>query len=150
MILIMKKFERTRYNSMCDGSTWFILGLVAACCVVPCFLGDGIWSTIICLVMLAFMLLTFIGIYYRIDGDKHVVYSFFIPTAYPIGKIKEIKPTKIFSHHQRHHWLTTKQSLLPTEKFSKALFLSLYRPCVKRILSDIFSPSIPKLSIWHR
>lgn len=44
--------------------------------------------------MLVFVLLTFIGIYYRIDGNKLVVYSFFVPTAYPIDKIKEIKPTK--------------------------------------------------------
>ena len=90
----MENFGGTRYSSMWDGSTWLILGLVAACCVVPCFLDDGIWSTIICLVMLAFVLVTFLSIYYRIDGDKLVVYSFFIPTAYPIDKIKEIKPTK--------------------------------------------------------
>ncbi len=90
----MEKFGGIRYNSRWDGSTWFILGLVAICCVVPCFLDDGIWPTIICLVMLAFVLLTFVGIYYKIDGDKLVVYSFFIPKAYPIDKIKEIKPTK--------------------------------------------------------
>lgn len=90
----MENFGGTRYSSMWDGSTWLILGLVAACCVVPCFLDYGIWSTIICLVMLAFVLVTFLSIYYRIDGDKLVVYSFFIPTAYPIDKIKEIKPTK--------------------------------------------------------
>ena len=90
----MEKFGGTRYNSMWDGSTWFILGLVAVCCVVPCFLDDGIWPTIICIVMLVFVLVTFLSIYYRIDGDKLVVYSFFIPTAYPIDKIKEIKATK--------------------------------------------------------
>ena len=90
----MEKFGGIRYNSRWDGSTWFILGLVAVCCVVPCFLDDGIWPTLICLVMLAFVLVTFLSIYYRIDGDKLVVYSFFIPTAYPIDKIKEIKPTK--------------------------------------------------------
>lgn len=90
----MTKFRGTRYNSLWDGSTWFILGLVAVCCVVPCFLDDGIWPTIICLLMLAFVLVTYLSIYYRIDGDKLVVYSFFIPTAYPIDKIKEIKPTK--------------------------------------------------------
>ncbi len=90
----MEKFGGARYNSMWDGSTYFILGLVAAYCVVPCFLDDGIWPTIICLVMLAFVLVTLLSIYYRIDGDKLVVYSFFIPTAYPIDKIKEIKPTK--------------------------------------------------------
>lgn len=90
----MKKYRGTRYNSQWDGSTWFILGLVAVCCVVPCFLNDGIWPTIICLVMLAFVLVTLLSIYYRIDGDKLVVYSFFIPTIYPIDKIKEITPTK--------------------------------------------------------
>lgn len=90
----MKKFEGTVYNSMWDGSIWCILGLVAACCLVPCFLDDGIWPIVICLVMLLFVLLAFIGIYYRIDGDKLVVYTFFVPTVYPIDKIKEIKPTK--------------------------------------------------------
>lgn len=90
----MEKYGGTRYNSQWDESTWFILGLVAVCCVVPCFLDDGIWPTIISIVMLAFVLVTFLSIYYHIDGDKLVVYSFFIPTAYPIDKIKEIKPTK--------------------------------------------------------
>lgn len=90
----MERYGGTRYNSQWDGSTWFILGLVAVCCVVPCFLDDGILPTIICIVMLAFVLVTFLSIYYRIEGDKLVVYSFFIPTAYPVDKIKEIKPTK--------------------------------------------------------
>lgn len=90
----MGKFGGTWYNSRWDGSTWFILGFVAVCCIVPCFLDDGIWPTIICLVMLAFVLVTFLSIYYRIDGDKLIVYSFFIPTFYPIEKIKEIKPTR--------------------------------------------------------
>lgn len=44
--------------------------------------------------MLAFVLVTFCSIYYKIYGNKLVVYSFFIPTAYPIDKIKEIKPAK--------------------------------------------------------
>lgn len=90
----MEKYRGTRYNSQWDGSTWFMLGLVAVCCVVPCFLDDGIWPTIIYLVMLAFVLVTLLSIYYRIDGDKLMVYSFFIPAIYPIDKIKEIKPTK--------------------------------------------------------
>ena len=90
----MKKFGGTKYNSMWDGSTWLMLGFVVACCLVPCFLDDSIWLITLCLAMLAFVLLTFIGIYYRIDRDKLVVYSFFVPTAYPIDKIKEIKPTR--------------------------------------------------------
>ncbi len=44
--------------------------------------------------MLVFVLLTLLGCYYRIDGENLVVYSFFIPTVYPINKIKSIKPTK--------------------------------------------------------
>ncbi len=90
----MEKFGGTKYNSMWDGSTWLMLGLVAACCLVPCFMDHSLWLVTLCLAMLAFVLLTFQGIYYRIDGDKLIVYSFFIPTAYPIDKIKEIKPTK--------------------------------------------------------
>lgn len=90
----MEKFRGTNYNSMWDGSTWLMLGLVAACCLVPCFIDHSLWLVTLCLGMLAFVLLTFQGIYYRIDGDKLIVYSFFIPTAYPIDKIKEIKPTK--------------------------------------------------------
>jgi hypothetical protein len=90
----MDRYGGTRYNSQWNGSTWFILGLAAVCCVVPYFLDDGIWPTIICIVMLAFVLVTFLSIYNRIDEDKLVVYSFFIPTAYPIEKIKEIKSIK--------------------------------------------------------
>lgn len=90
----MEKYRGSRYNSQWDGLTWFILGLVAVCCVAYCFFDDGIWPAIICIAMLAFVLLTFLGIYYRIDGNKLEVYTFFIPTAYPIDKIKEIKQTK--------------------------------------------------------
>lgn len=79
---------------MWDGSTWLMLGPVVACCLVPCFLDHSLWLVTLCLAMLAFVLLTFIGIYYRIDRDKLVVYSFFVPTAHPIDKIKEIKPNK--------------------------------------------------------
>ena len=90
----MEKHEGTKYRSMWDGSTWLIITLVAACCVIPCFLDDGIGPTIIAVIMLAFILVTFLSVYYRIDGDKLVVYTFFTPTAYPIDKIKEIKHTK--------------------------------------------------------
>lgn len=90
----MKKYSGTRYNSRWNGSSWAIVGLVAVCCIVPSFMDDGIWPTIICLVMLAFVFVTFISIYYRIAGNQLVVYQFFIPTAYPIDKIKSIKLTK--------------------------------------------------------
>lgn len=90
----MKKFEGTRYNSKWDISTWLIIAIVAAGCAIPCFLDDGIWPTIISLAMLVFVIAAFLGIYYRIDGNKLIVYQFFIPQAYPIDRIKEIKPTK--------------------------------------------------------
>lgn len=90
----MAKFGGTRYNSIWDKSTWAIIFIVMLCCIIPCFLDDGIGPTIVCLVMLVFVLITFLSVYYKIDGDKLIVYTFFIPTAYPIDKIKEIKPTK--------------------------------------------------------
>lgn len=90
----MKKYNGTRYNSMWDSSTWLILGLVIVFTIVPCLMDYGIWSAVICVMMLGFVLLTLTGIYYRIDGDKLVVYTFFVPTEYPIDKIKAIKPTK--------------------------------------------------------
>ncbi len=90
----MKKYGGTRYNSRWDGSTSAMVGAVVIACLWPVLLDDWILPMAICAVMLVCVLLTLIGCYYRIDGDKLVVYSFFIPTAYPIDKIKSIKPTK--------------------------------------------------------
>ena len=44
--------------------------------------------------MLVFIIVAFRSVYYKIDGDRLVVYQFFIHTAYPIDKIKEIRKTK--------------------------------------------------------
>lgn len=90
----MKHYKGTRFNSRWDKSTWLLLALVAACCVLQFYFDEGIWPFIISFVLLAFVLTTFLSIFYKIDGDELVVYTFFIPTAYPIAKIKEIKPTK--------------------------------------------------------
>lgn len=90
----MKKFVGTKYNSRWDGSTWFILAFVMVCCTISCILNNEISSIIISLTTLAFVVVIFFSIYYRIDGNKLVVYRFFIPTAYPIDKIKEIKSTQ--------------------------------------------------------
>lgn len=90
----MMKFGGVRYNSRWDGSTWAMLGAVVIACLWPIVLDDWIWPMVICSVMLVVVLLAFLGCYYRIDGDKLVVYNFFIPTAYPIKKIKSVKPTK--------------------------------------------------------
>lgn len=90
----MKKYGGTRYNSRWDGSTSAMVGATVIACLWPVLLDDWVLPMFICSVMLVFVLLTLLGCYYRIDGDKLVVYSFFIPTAYPIDKIKSIKPTK--------------------------------------------------------
>lgn len=92
----MKKYYGTRYNSRWDTSTWTILALVAVCCLANCFLDEGMAPLIICLVMLIFTLICFLSIFYRIDGNNLVIYQFFIPKTYPIDKIKEVKPTKMW------------------------------------------------------
>lgn len=88
------KYEGTRYNSAWDASTWLILALIVAVSLWPVFI-DGEWllPAILAAVFLAFTLTAFMGIYYRIDGDKLVVYEFFRPTAFPIEKISEIRPS---------------------------------------------------------
>ncbi|MDE6410707.1 MAG: PH domain-containing protein [Muribaculaceae bacterium] len=92
----MKKYFGTRYNSKWDSSTWFIISLVALCCLANVLLDEGIWPMIICFIMLVFTVTCFLSIFYRIDGKNLVIYQFFIPKEYPIDKIKEIKPTKMW------------------------------------------------------
>lgn len=90
----MNKYGGMRYNSRWDGSTSAMVGAIVIACLWPVLLDDWILPMAICAVMLVVVLLTLLGCYYQIDGDKLVVYAFFIPTAYPIYKIKSIKPTK--------------------------------------------------------
>lgn len=90
----MKKYGGTKYNSRWDGSTSAMVGAIVIACLWPVLLDDWVLPMIICAVILVFVLLTLLGCYYRIDSDNLVVYSFFIPTPYPIDKIKSIKPTK--------------------------------------------------------
>ncbi len=90
----MKKYGGTRYNSRWDGSTSAMVDAIVIACLWPVLLDDWILPMAICVGMLVFVILTFLGCYYRIDGKNLVVYSFFIPRAYPINKTKSIKPTK--------------------------------------------------------
>lgn len=90
----MEKYSGTRYNSKWDWSTWAIIGLVVVVCLWPVLLDDLVLPVVICAFMLALVFAGLWGIYYRIDGNKLVVYAFFIPAAYPIDKIKSIKPSK--------------------------------------------------------
>lgn len=90
----MKKYHGTRYNSRWDAFTWSIVIGTLLLCAWPLMCDDGIVPAIICLVSFIFILVTFLSVYYKIDGDQLVIYQFFIPTAFPIGKIAEITPTK--------------------------------------------------------
>lgn len=90
----MKKYSRTLYKSKWDASTWAILGLVLVCCIWPIFLDDGWLPVIMSVAALAMIVVILKSVYYRIDGNQLIVYQFFMPTAFSIGKIKEIKKTK--------------------------------------------------------
>lgn len=87
------KYAGTRYNSVWDCSTWMIIVLVVAFSIWPAFLDDSVLFIVLTTLFLGFILATLLGIYYRIDGNNLVIYQFFTPTAYPIDKISEIKPT---------------------------------------------------------
>ena len=87
--------EGTRYASRWDASTWVLLLLMVLVCIWPILL-DGVWvgPVIVAVGMVALFIGLFLGTYYRIDGDKLVIYQFFKPTALPIDKISEISRTK--------------------------------------------------------
>lgn len=89
------EFEGTRYASRWDASTWLLVLFMVLVCVWPILL-DGEWvgPVIIAAGMVALFIGLFLGTYYSIDGDKLVIYQFFKPTALPIDKISEIRPTK--------------------------------------------------------
>ena len=92
---IIMDFEGTRYASRWDASTWVLLMLMILVCIWPILL-DGYWvgPIIVAVGMVASFIGLFLGTYYRIDGDKLVIYQFFTPTALPIDKISEIHRTK--------------------------------------------------------
>ena len=89
------EFSGTRYASRWDSSTWLLLLLVVLVCIWPVLLdGDWVGPVIVAVGLVAMFIGLFLGRYYRIDGDKLVIYQFFGPTALPIDKISEIRPTK--------------------------------------------------------
>lgn len=88
------KRSGTRYNSRWDASTFLMLALVIAVCIWPVFIAVDVWFIVLTFFFIGLILLIMLGIYYRIDGDKLIVYQFFRPTVFPIAKISEIKPTK--------------------------------------------------------
>lgn len=87
--------QRTVYRSRCDWSTWLLLIIVIACCFSTLLIDDDIvMPLIVCLSMLVFIAVLYIGTYYCIEGDKLIVYTMFFKQDYPIDKIAKIVPTK--------------------------------------------------------
>lgn len=83
-----------KYKSRWDASTWTIISIVMICCIIPCFTAEHLLTPIIiCIAALAFIIVAFQSIYYVVDGNQLIVYTFFIPRRYPIDKIKEIQPS---------------------------------------------------------
>ncbi len=90
-----EKYNGTLYKSLWDWGTWLMLGLTAAFCIAPIFLDDDGWLPVVVTgVVLIGVIIMLLSVYYRIDGDKLIVYTFFIPSALPIKKISLIEPTK--------------------------------------------------------
>lgn len=94
----MKKYNGNRYNSLWDASTWILIVFTAAACLWPLLLEDDrdwrIFFIVFTGVVIAFFIVLFKGIYYRIDGNNLVIYQYFVPTAFPIDKIESVLPTK--------------------------------------------------------
>ncbi|MDE6228044.1 MAG: PH domain-containing protein [Muribaculaceae bacterium] len=93
----MKKYKGSLYRSRWDASTWGLLLLVVAGCILPFFFDDdGLMPVLVSVWALIAMVVILRGIFYRIDGKELVVYQFYIPKAYPIDKIAEIIPVKSY------------------------------------------------------
>lgn len=88
----------TRYNSLCDWSTWLMVFFVMAGVLWPLMIdGDTIYRLILIGIAVAFVILEVIlykGTYYCITDDSLVVYVFFKPTVLPIDKIESVLPTR--------------------------------------------------------
>lgn len=93
----MGRNKKTIYRSRIDW--WLLCCVVLALAVVWAASADMYWwfamfygggVTLICAVML-------FGCWYVISGDQLIVYQFFLPHRYPIGKIKEVRKSVGYS-----------------------------------------------------
>lgn len=60
------------------------------------FVDPSIWPFLISAAMLVFIVLVFLSVWYRIDGDRLIVHQGFWSKDYPIDKIKEIKRVHLY------------------------------------------------------
>lgn len=88
------EIKKIRFASEWDSFTWILLGVIAICCLLPLFFfDDGYWPVVVCVMCFVVILVLLRSIYYEIDGDRLVIYQFFVPKSYPINMISEIRPT---------------------------------------------------------
>lgn len=87
--------KQTTYKSLWDWSTWLILIVVEVSVGWIFFVDDAFWTALIIFVATNLLVvLTLLGIYYKIAGNELWVYGFFRPSKFPIDKISEVKSTK--------------------------------------------------------
>ena len=87
--------EKLSFKSAWGWFPWAVIVFTIAVCIVPSlWLGFDVGIFIMALGFVLFEIGSFAGIYYKIEGESLIVYSFFRPTNYPIAKISSIKPTK--------------------------------------------------------
>ncbi len=81
------------FASAWDSFTWILLSVLGACCFIPLFLDDGYWPVVVSVLCLAVIVMLLKSIRYEIDGDRLIIYQFFVPKSYPIDKIASIEST---------------------------------------------------------
>lgn len=87
--------EKLKFKSAWGWFPWIMIIFTLAVCLLPMiWLGFDTGIAIMAGGFVLFEVGTFMGIYYEIDGDSLIVYSYFRPTSYPIYKIASVKPTK--------------------------------------------------------
>ena len=83
------------YKSAWGWCPWTVMIFTIASCLLPA-LFDGIDLLMLALAaaLVAFEIVLFVSIYYKVVDDELWVYTFFRPSKFPINKIAQIKPTK--------------------------------------------------------
>ena len=92
----MDAMDKEVYRSRIDWWLWCMLvfALVVVCVVA---IGSYWWLAVMYGVALgALWVVMLLGCRYEIAGDRLVVYQFYMPHAYPIGRIKEVEKTTGF------------------------------------------------------
>lgn len=87
--------EKLFFKSAWGWFPWAVIVFTVAVCILPMlWLGFDAGIFIMAIGFVLFEIGSFGGVYYKIEDDWLIVYSFFRPTRYPIAKIASVTPTK--------------------------------------------------------